>query len=138
MVKATKVKTSKAKGKGLIVKKLDFSLEDSPFLFKPQKPLSRSQISETITIGDSKQKEDKGKGEMAQEVIVISPSETEVIKDKKIDKSKRKFQRKPETNSSKRQSKDKEETVKKTKGKDKVIEKTEKEILEEQLKAFKY
>ena len=72
-------------------------------------------MSDTFTIGDSKKREDKSKGEIENKVIVISPSDTQAIKDKKKNKFKDKSQRKLETDSSKRQSKDKEETIKQRK-----------------------
>ena len=42
VVKLVEVKGSKIKNNGLTAKKLDFSSEDSGFLFKPIKPLTRS------------------------------------------------------------------------------------------------
>jgi len=128
-VKENEVEGSKVKGKGLIAKKLYFSSEDSGFLFKPRKPFTRSQISETITIGNKQQKEDKEKRAAVQEVIVISPIETKVTKENK-GQFKRMIQKKSEADSLKRQTKDKEETVKQRKGKEKVMDQTEKEILE--------
>ena len=119
-----------------MAKKLQFSSEDSGFIFKTRKPFTRSQISETITIGNMQQKGDKEKMAAVQEVIVISPIDTKVTKENK-GQSKRNIQKKSEADFIEGQFKDKEEIVKQRKGKEKAINKIEKELLEEQLKSVR-
>ena len=110
-MKAAEVEGSKVKRKGIMEKKIEFSSEGLGFLFKPINLFIRSQISETVKTGNKQQREDKEKEATMEEIIVISPTETKVTKEKEV-QSKRKIRKESEADFPKGHLKDKEEIVK--------------------------
>ena len=82
-MKHVDVKGEKAKKTSLKAKKLDFYKEDSGFVFKPRKPLTRSQLSKGEKSEKLHNETENEKQPAREEIIEISPTEVEVSKERK-------------------------------------------------------